>query len=368
MEFTIFSTIEAAITAELIRFAIFPISILSAGIMMVAIPMLLAWMLYKTYLIMAGLVAEPFATVMKEFAVRGCIIGLAGSLGLLYSHLVYPLMDTQKALAEDFSATGSSSIFQNIEKHITEVGNLLEAAMGIDEQGMTSYVEQATLDNNGEPLGFFSWAWESLKDTTAQVSAAAENLGGFFKLIMLITKFLIVIIGLLLMGISAFIPIMLNKVFFMLGLGFAPLFIMFLAFETTRGWFTSWLSSTLGYCLAYPLAMMVISILISIYSNIYNQNELTFVSAIVCLATSIVFSVIIARIGDVSGAWFGSTNIADGTALAVAGAFSKTISSTKSIGGISGTGIGAMSNVAGGAISGGIKLFNGFRKPKAEEG
>lgn len=377
--FQVFSVVESAITAELIRFAVFPISILSAGIMMVAIPVLLSYLIYKTYLVMAGLVSEPVPTLLKEFAVRGCIIGLAGSLGLLYSHLVYPLMDTQTALAQDFSASGSKSIFVNIEKHITEVGNLIEAAMGIDENGMSSYVEQATQANNGEPLGFFGWAWESLKDTGAQVSAAAENLGGFFKLFMLVSKFAIVIIGLLIMGVAAFIPIMLNKVFFMLGLGFAPLFIMFLAFDSTRGWFSSWLSSTLGYCLSYPLAMMVISVLLNIYSGLYNQKDLTFTTALICLATSIVFSVIIARIGDVASNWFSAQNIADGTAGFVAAAFSKTISSTATVTRMAGKGAGATVGVAGGVVKGaaigawqgtrgGYRLYQGFRNPKVEKG
>ena len=107
---------------------------------------------------------------------------------------------------------------------------------------------------------------------------------------------------------------------------------MFLAFDSTRGWFTSWLSSTLGYCFSYPMAMLVVTLLLNIYREVYNQKSLSFADAIVSLSVGIIFSVLIKRIGDVTGVWFGSTNIADGTAHSITRMVSNSIGGTKMVG------------------------------------
>ena len=216
-------------------------------------------------------------------------------------------------------------MFANIEKHIAQLGILFEASTGMDEN-RESNVDIATKNNNGEPLGFFRWAWESVGDAWDKVETGIEATGSIWSLFMVTLNLGLVLAGLLIMGIAAFTPIILNKIFFMLGLGFAPLFIMFLAFDSTKGWFNSWLNSTLGYCLSYPLAMMVVSVLLSIYSQLYNQDTLNYINGLTCFVTSLIFSVIIARIGDVASSWFSAQNISDGTAAAAAIFMSRTIS------------------------------------------
>lgn len=329
MAINFFSTVDAKITEEVIKLAIYPVSIFAAGVAMIAVPLLTMWTTYRLLLVLAGQIAEPFTAIMKDFAVRGCILGLAGSLGLLYSIVLDPIKDTQQSMAADLSGmSNTSSIFVNIENHLSQVGAMMEATMGV-KKGSESSVEQATRENGGEPLSFWGWLWESTKDATAGISASLEDLGSFFELIGIMIKLSIVAIGIMVLGITSFISIILNKTFFYLGLGVSPLFIMFLAFDSTRGWFTSWLSSTLGYCFSYPIAMMVVTLLLNAYKDIYDQKTLSFADAIVCLSVGIIFSVLVKRIGDVTSAWFGSTNISDATVGSIARFVSNATTPTK---------------------------------------
>lgn len=332
MAIDFFSTVDAKITEEVIKLAIYPVSIFAAGVAMIAVPLLAMWTTYRLLLVLAGQIAEPFTAIMKDFAVRGCILGLAGSLGLLYSIILDPIKDTQQSIAADLSGmSNTSSIFVNIENHLSQVGAMMEATMGV-KKGSESSVEQATRENGGEPLSFWGWLWESTKDATAGISASLEDLGSFFELMGIMIKLTIVAIGIMTLGITSFISIILNKTFFYLGLGVSPLFIMFLAFDSTRGWFTSWLSSTLGYCFSYPIAMMVVTLLLNAYQDIYNQESLSFADAIVCLAVGIIFSVLIKRIGDATSAWFGATNITDITSGAITRFVSNAIAPAKMMG------------------------------------
>ena len=332
MAIDFFSTVDAKITEEVIKLAIYPVSIFAAGVAMIAVPLLAMWTTYRLLLVLAGQIAEPFTAIMKDFAVRGCILGLAGSLGLLYSIILDPIKDTQQSMAADLSGmSNTSSIFVNIENHLSQVGAMMEATMGVKE-GSESSVEQATRENGGEPLSFWGWLWESTKDATAGISASLEDLGSFFELMGIMIKLTIVAIGIMTLGITSFISIILNKTFFYLGLGVSPLFIMFLAFDSTRGWFTSWLSSTLGYCFSYPIAMMVVTLLLNAYQDIYNQESLSFADAIVCLAVGIIFSVLIMRIGNATSAWFGATNITDTTSGAITRFVSNAIAPAKMMG------------------------------------
>ena len=332
MAIDFFSTVDAKITEEVIKLAIYPVSIFAAGVAMIAVPLLAMWTTYRLLLVLAGQIAEPFTAIMKDFAVRGCILGLAGSLGLLYSIILDPIKDTQQSMAADLSGmSNTSSIFVNIENHLSQVGAMMEATMGV-KKGSESSVEQATRENGGEPLSFWGWLWESTKDATAGISASLEDLGSFFELMGIMIKLTIVAIGIMTLGITSFISIILNKTFFYLGLGVSPLFIMFLAFDSTRGWFTSWLSSTLGYCFSYPIAMMVVTLLLNAYQDIYNQESLSFADAIVCLAVGIIFSVLIKRIGDATSAWFGATNITDITSGAITRFVSDAIAPAKMMG------------------------------------
>lgn len=328
--FSAFTFIEQALDESIKHLALYPVAILAGGVAMLAIPLLTMWTTYRIMLVFFGQVAEPFTSIMKEFGVRACILLLAASSSFLLANFHEPIRNTQEALTREFSKEqgGSVSVFEPIEKHINQVGALLEATMGVDKKTEETYVEEATRLNGGEPLNPIEWFWNSLKDTRKTLAAAADNLGGFFELMMQVLKLLIVGAALIALGVSCFIQIMLNKIFFMLGLGVSPLFIMFLAFESTRGWFTAWLSSTLGYCFSYPLAMLVVSTLLNIFDGIYKNNAFRFSDVFVCIVTSLCFMSLVGKIGNLSSSWFASTNIADGVAQSFSTMVSRTVGTT----------------------------------------
>ena len=101
MAINFFSTVDAKITEEVIKLAIYPVSIFAAGVAMIAVSLLAMWTTYRLLLVLAGQIAEPFTAIMKDFAVRGCILGLAGSLGLLYSIVLDPIKEPSFASWRD---------------------------------------------------------------------------------------------------------------------------------------------------------------------------------------------------------------------------------------------------------------------------
>lgn len=329
--FSAFTFIEKELGDSISHLALYPVSILAGGVAMLAIPLLTMWTTYRIMLVFFGQVAEPFTSIMKEFAVRACILMLAATSSVILANFHEPIRDTQDTLTKEFSKEqgGSVSVFEPIEKHINQVGALLEATMGIDKKTEETYVEEATRLNGGEPLNPIEWFWNSLKDIRTKISAAADDLGGFFELMMQVLKLLIVGAALIVLGVVCFVQVMSNKIFFMLGLGVSPLFIMFLAFESTRGWFTSWLSNTLGYCLSYPLAMLVVTTLLNVFDGIYKNNAFTFSDVGVCIVTSLCFISLIGKIGNLSSSWFASTNITDGVAQSFSYFMSRTLGMTK---------------------------------------
>ena len=367
--YQVFSSTENLITNEIQRLT-YPVGLMASGVALLASAFLLMWFTYRAYQIMTGVIADSFNHFIKDFAIKACILGLASSLGLLYSMFLYPLMDTQKAMVEELSANGNTSIFSDIENSMSDIGILLEAIVDPKDSTSESNVDRVTRENGGEAVGFFHWMWERMKDAKDAVAEKVDDLGSIWKLFMNFLKLVIVLVGLVIMGFAAFLPIIMNKALFYLSVGFAPLFIMFLAFESTRGWFTSWLSSTIGYCFSYPVAVVLVTVVLSIYKQAYSQEKLSFIGAIGCFALSLIFSALISRAGDVASAWFASTNIAGGTAAAVSSlaggtttaarlggrALGKTASSTGHVVRDVGKGV-------GGTARAGYKLVNGFRVP-----
>ena len=353
--YQVFSRAEDLITSEVQRLT-YPVGVMAGGVAMLITALLLMWFTYRAYQIMTGVISDSFNHLIKDFAIKACILGLASSIGLLYSMFLYPLMETQKAMVEDLSSNGNTSVFADIENSMADLGLILEAMVDPKDSTAESNVDRVTKENGGEPVGFFRWMLNSLKDTKEAVAAKVDDLGNIWKLFLMFLKIIIVLIGLIVIGFAAFLPLIMNKALFFLAIGFSPLFIMFLAFESTRGWFTSWLSSTIGYCFSYPVTIVIVNIVLSIYKQAYAQNTLTFIGAIGCLALSLIFAAIIAKAGDAASAWFGSTNIASNVANSAAsrlGGAGKTAWKT-------GKGT-AKAVVATGRT--GYKLVNGFRVP-----
>ena len=54
MAIDFFSTVDAKITEEVIKLAIYPVSIFAAGVAMIAVPLLAMWTTYRLLLVLAG--------------------------------------------------------------------------------------------------------------------------------------------------------------------------------------------------------------------------------------------------------------------------------------------------------------------------
>lgn len=316
----IFTHSEQMISDTITKFALYPTAILAGGVSILGATALGLWGIYKAYLIMAGFVDNPLMTFFKELLIKVAVISMAGSAAFYAESIYAPMVESQQSLATELAQgttlSNSKSIFAGLENNLADIGLILEgfsAAPGSDEKTM---VELKT-EEQGE-LGFFTWAWYAMQDTAGSVSDTVTTAGNIMNNALYIIKLLIVAAGLIILGCAAFLVIIINKVFFMISLGMAPLFLFFLAFESTRGWFISWLNTTLGYCFSYPLIAFVLGVLMEVYNSLYTvTTALSWSITFVLFIGSVIFAVIVSRLGDLASAYFSAGNIADGTALAV---------------------------------------------------
>lgn len=285
--FAVVKTINTAFEAMLKTF-VHASDIFVAGISMIVIPAVISWFIYRCYKIMSGQVADPMLPLIQDFTVKMVILTFAGattgSAALYQDSVVNTLRDTPVAMVKVI--TKEDNIYDFFEKKYNDIAE---------------FEEHANDDN---------WFWEVGNDVNNALKMFALWIG--FIILMLITTVLMII----------------EKTFFMLGLGFGIIFITFLAFESTRSYFNSWLSSVLGYGLSYVVTMYVIAEFLTQMGEMIKINghiEPTWGDIGIIVFLCFFFSIIISRIGDLVSGWFGSSNITDGTALTGVGAaaFSK---------------------------------------------
>lgn len=285
--FAVVKTINTAFEAMLKTF-VHASDIFVAGISMIVIPAVISWFIYRCYKIMSGQVADPMLPLIQDFTVKMVILTFAGattgSAALYQDSVVNTLRDTPVAMVKVI--TKEDNIYDFFEKKYNDIAE---------------FEEHANDDN---------WFWEVGNDVNNALKMFALWIG--FIILMLITTVLMII----------------EKTFFMLGLGFGIIFITFLAFESTRSYFNSWLSSVLGYGLSYVVTMYVIAEFLTQMGEMIKINghiEPTWGDIGIIVFLCFFFSVIISRIGDLVSGWFGTGNITDGTALTGVGAaaFSK---------------------------------------------
>lgn len=284
--FAVVKTINTAFEAMLKTF-VHASDVFVAGISVIAASAVSVWFLYRCYLIMSGQVPDPMMPLIRDFAVKIAILTFAGattgSAALYQDSVVNTLRDTPVEMV----------------KVITKEDNIYD----FFEQ---KYNEIADFEENADS----GWFWQVGNEVNNAIKMAVLWIG--FFILMLITTVLMII----------------EKTFFMLGLGFGIIFITFLAFESTRSYFHSWLSSVLGYGFSYVVTMYVIAEFLTQMGKMIKVNgntSATWADIGIIVFLCFFFSVIISRIGDLVSGWFGSSNITDGTALTGVGAaaFSK---------------------------------------------
>lgn len=313
--FDIFFQAEVAITNKLILFAVSPLSILTQGLSIIIGSVLLVWLLYKSYLIVAGFSTEPLMEFLRDFFIKIFFLTISTAVSYYVDMVYTPISQTSELIGKELGGSNSDSVFSTLEAHFLEIGAVLDSFI-TDKEPSATAVAEATAKNGGEPVGFFSWAWNSIKDTTAEATDAigtALNIDNLWKKLLMFINVMIMWVGLLILGVSAFISIITNKLFFMLCLGFGPIFIFMAAFEKTRGYTMSWLSVTLGYGLSYAMIMSIVSIIIQLFKSLFISHGISFPITMSNLIVCAIFSIVIMRAGDITSSFFGSGNISDGT-------------------------------------------------------
>lgn len=270
--FDILNNISKGMEDVLTQFVTTPVDILTAGVLIMAYPAMCCWFMYRCYLVMAGLQSESLTNMLHEFIIKSLILLTAGGLAFSMSDIQNIMQETPLALVKDL--TGEVSVLDIIGNQIDVYLDLL--------------------------------AEEDAKKYGVRKLWAAFM--AFFKIIVIVAVFLW-------LAITTLLVILINKTFLMLGVGFAPLFIAFLAFDKTKGWFQGWLNTTLGYGMSYAVVMFSAFILLKGFEKLF-ANGTSWIEVLSSIVLASFLAIIIGRVGDIASAWFGAGNIADGTAAA----------------------------------------------------
>ena len=305
MAFEILTKLNNQAETVITQLMLNPIDVLTTGVAMVAVPMMAIWILYKGYMIMGGFQEAYLPAFIKEYTIKFVVLFIAGSSAYYLHDVGNIIKDTPMAMTKDL--TGETKVLNLVE-------NKLEVALkNLDKA--TSESADAPPDNYPDSyMGDVLRRWNEL---ISPITDIGDSISTFWDAVIVVLKLMIIIAGLLYLAITLSIIILINKGFFMLCLGFGPLFLAFLAFDKTKGYFQSWLNYTLGLGMSYVAIMFTANILMSILDILW-QDGVSFMDAIGSLFVCVVLSVAIARVGDIASAWFSAGNISDGTAAAMA--------------------------------------------------
>lgn len=284
------------------------ISIVTGGISVFAISCVTVWMIYKSYLLLAGFSQEPFSELMKDILIKMAILGsvaltsFGGNDGSFYTQTIKDLLiNPSTALAAKMSGTDTSD-------HIlvfNQVGKVLDNAF----DGLTLV---GTKDDEKAPSGGI---WAGIKSFFSSIGNSVKNI---LFAVNTILKLMLITAGALYMAIISFMTVMTSQVFAYISLGVGPLFVFFSAFNFSRGWFTSWLNHTLGYLFTFVAVMIAWNFMLKLTSSYFfdpatGQNTLDWITAAKSFVACFFMAAVVSRIGDLASSWFSAGNITDGT-------------------------------------------------------
>lgn len=270
--FNILNDISHGMESVITQFVTTPVDILTTGVLIMAYPLMCCWFMYRCYLVMAGLQSESLTNMLHEFIIKSLILLTAGGLAFSMSDIQNIIKDTPLALVKDL--TGEVNVLEII-------GNQIEVYL----------------------------------DLLAEEDAKKYGIKKLWAAFLAFLKIMVIIAVFLWLAIVILLVTLINKTFLMLGVGFAPLFIAFLAFDKTKGWFQGWLNTTLGYGMSYAAVMFSTFILLKGFEKLFTSGT-GWIQVFSSVVLASFLAVIIGRVGDIASAWFGAGNIADGTAAA----------------------------------------------------
>lgn len=300
------------------------ISIVTGGLSVFAISCVTVWMIYKSYLLLAGFSQEPFSELMKDILIKMVILGsvaltsFGGNDGSYYTQTVKDLLlKPTTSLAAKMSGNSTSDHVLIFE----QVGKILDNSM----EGLT--LVGASDSKEAPSRGVFGSIKNFFKTIANSASAAMQAVSTILKL-------MLISLGALYMAIVSFMTVMTSQVFAFISLGMGPLFIFFSAFGFSRGWFTSWLNVTLGYLFTFVAVMIAWNFMLKLTSSYFfdpttGQNTLEWITAAKSFVACFFMAAVVSRIGDLASSWFSAGNITDGTNAVFAAVGWKAGKSTK---------------------------------------
>ena len=310
--FAILTNLSTEAEKVITQLAIQPVDVLCTGVSMVAVPMMMIWILYKGYMIMGGFQEAYLPAVMKDYAIRFLLLLIAGTSGFYFSNVQNLMKDTPMAMAKDLS--GETKVLTIVED------KMIVAFDGLDKLNSTTPTPQTDPANTSKTekvlKAIGKWA-KVISPAATAIAAGAKAFAGIWSVVVIFIKLMIISAALLYLAIALTKVILITKIGFMLCLGFGPLFLMFAAFDKTRGWFQGWLNYTIGLGMSYVVIMFSAKILLTILDALW-QDGVSWLNVFGAFFVCIALAVIIGRMGDIASAWFGAGNIADGTAAAAA--------------------------------------------------
>ena len=274
----------------------------TAAVATMAATLLLLWVIFQGYRIIFGMVSNPLPEFLYGMTIKFVILVIAGSTAY-YASTVHNIMkETPARMAKDVA--GETKVFNLVESK-------LEVALKNLDKATTA---EPPVDNY--PATYWGDIQRRWNDMISPITEMGDNIADFFDACIIVLKLMIIIAGLLYLGIILTTVVLINKTGFMLCLCVGPLFLMFAAFEKTKGWFSSWLNYTIGLGMSYVMIMFSAKVLMGILDILW-KGDVSFLDAFGSLFVCIAISIVVGRVGDIASAWFGAGNISDGTTAAL---------------------------------------------------
>lgn len=318
--FTLLNKITETAETVISQLAVAPVATLSAGVIGIGVAAMTLYTLYQAYNIMAGLVSDPLMPLLKGWLVKFIILFIAGSSSLYLSEVGNVIKETPAAMAKDL--TGETKSLNIIEDKLIVAFDGLDKLSEISEPPKDDKYEASF---KGDLQRSAANLWGKF---IGGVKTFTEPFSKIWSSFLIFIKLMVIMGGLMYLAIALTKVILITKTFFMLCIGVGPLFLMFAAFERTRGWFNSWLNYTLGLGMSYVMIMFSSKILLTILDKLW-QDGVSWINVFASFFTCVALAIVLGRVGDIASAWFSAGNIADGTAAAVAVATGSTAGRVK---------------------------------------
>ncbi|MBR2252027.1 MAG: hypothetical protein IJ881_06450, partial [Neisseriaceae bacterium] len=116
MAFEILTKLNNQAETVITQLMLNPIDVLTTGVMFIAAPAMMIWLLYRAYMIMGGFVSDPLPAFLKDAAIKMSILFIAGSSAYYLHDVGNVIKDTPMAMTKDL--TGETKVLNLVENKL----------------------------------------------------------------------------------------------------------------------------------------------------------------------------------------------------------------------------------------------------------